>query len=57
MTNRVPCPECETVIDAVEASLVGWCPECDTPFTNLLDEPENDPEDAGPYSQYEDTML
>lgn len=53
MTNRVPCPECETVIDAVEASLVGWCPECDTPFTNLLESDDNDPEDAGPYHEFE----
>jgi uncharacterized paraquat-inducible protein A len=54
--NIVPCPECEAAIDAVSVSLTGYCPECNTPFRELLDAPENDPEDAGPYHQHEDTQ-
>jgi hypothetical protein len=54
--NIVPCPECEAAIDAVSVSLTGYCPECETPFKKLVADPENDPEDAGPYHQHEDTQ-
>jgi hypothetical protein len=54
--NIVPCPGCGHSIDAVSVSLTGYCPECETPFGELLDEPENDPRDAGPYHQHEDTQ-
>ena len=53
MTNPVDCPVCDTRINATEAALIGCCPECDTPFKELLKEPENDPKDAGPYYEYE----
>lgn len=56
MKNVVPCPECGHDIDAVSASLTGWCPECDTPFTKLLKREEPNPQDAGPYHQHEDTQ-
>jgi len=54
--NIVPCPDCGHSIDAVSVSLTGYCPECETPFSDLLDAPENDPRDAGPYHQHEDTQ-
>lgn len=55
MTNRVDCPECGTTFDAVEVSLIGKCPnpECETDFNSMLEEPENDPDEAGPYHQFE----
>jgi Zn finger protein HypA/HybF involved in hydrogenase expression len=37
MSNYADCPKCGTEIDAVAASLTGYCPECDTPFAELLD--------------------
>lgn len=53
MSNVVPCPNCGKDIDAVNASLQNECYECHTYFGDLLDAPANDPQDAGPYYDYE----
>lgn len=36
MSNHVDCPNCGEEIDATSASLTGYCPECKTPFSELL---------------------
>ena len=36
MTNMQTCPECDAEIDATQASLDGACPNCNTPFRELL---------------------
>jgi len=36
MSNYQPCPECGAEIDATEASIEGKCPECETPFRELI---------------------
>lgn len=49
MTNMTECPNCGELIDATAASLTGYCPECDTAFSELVATEAPDPGDAGPY--------
>lgn len=55
MSNFVPCPNCDTAIDATAASLDGRCPECDTPFSALVydDGPASPEIDYGPPEGHE----
>jgi Zn finger protein HypA/HybF involved in hydrogenase expression len=56
MSNHVPCPNCETEIDATAVALTGFCPECDASFVQLVDiatGTDSDPEDAGPFYEVE----
>ena len=41
MSNMVACPNCDVEIDATSASLTGCCPECDEPFSELLERPDD----------------
>jgi len=36
MSNYQPCPECGDEIDATTASIEDECPECGTPFRELI---------------------
>lgn len=49
MSNYTDCPNCAIEIDATAASLTGYCPECDTAFSELVATEAPDPGNAGPY--------
>jgi len=54
MSNRVPCPNCGTEIDATQAAIESMCPECEASFYELVQiaaDTDNDPENAGPFHQ------
>jgi DNA-directed RNA polymerase subunit RPC12/RpoP len=36
MSNIQKCPECDAEIDTTQASLDGACPNCGTPFKELV---------------------
>jgi hypothetical protein len=41
MSNYVDCPNCGEEIDATSVSLTGYCPECEQPFSALLQRPDD----------------